>query len=539
MDAQSTINEKPKLFSWPWWVGEAGHKPALITGLMIFFITVVYLVPTPQSMIDLAVEEKAKGARYVSGTTNYVDSYAKYMKKEMTPESVAWQMKLCVALLFTIALCWGTECISLATTNVLIGVLLYLYYILPINAISQAYMKDAVFFIAGVLILAAAVGVTGLDRRIGYLLLGKIKSLKGFCFIFFPVLALLAGFMSEHALIALLCPILLLVYTAGVKAGLSKKQLHALACALFLGICFAGNVGGSGSPAVGGRSAIMIGYFSGYGLPMSFGQWMMYGLPVVPFLSIATGMYVYLTMVSKTGAGAQLNIGQIMRDNVEGMGKIRGKELVMAILFVIQIFLWMFASGAIGLGGATFVVVFFILFFRLMTWADVQKRVRFDVIGLYAGACAMGVALNQTGAGVWVAREFVGMLPDYFSQGMGIVIAASLVTTIITNFMSDGAAVGAIGPVVLPMAAMGGVHLWKVGLACSFGSSYAHAMIVGTVNNAIAYGMAVDPETGDSLLTPVDFIKYGLPFVVISLLILIVVAFYGYWQILPWPAIGS
>jgi sodium-dependent dicarboxylate transporter 2/3/5 len=504
---------------------------------MIFFITVVYLVPTPQSMIDLATEEKAKGARYVSGTTNYVDSYSKYMKEEMTPEKVAWQMKLCVALLFTIALCWGTECISLGTTNVLIGVLLYLYYVLPINAISQAYMKDAVFFIAGVLILAAAVGVTGLDRRIGYLLLGKIKSLKGFCFIFFPVLAVLAGFMSEHALIALLCPILLLVYTAGVKAGLSKKQLNALACALFLGICFAGNVGGSGSPAVGGRSAIMIGYFSGYGLPMSFGQWMMYGLPVVPFLSIATGLYVYLTMVSKTGAGIQLNIGQIMRDNVEGMGRIRGKELVMAILFVIQIFLWMFASGAIGLGGATFVVVFFILFFRLMTWAEVQKRVRFDVIGLYAGACAMGVALNQTGAGVWVAREFVGMLPDYFSQGMGIVLAASLVTTIITNFMSDGAAVGAIGPVVLPMAAMGGVHLWKVGLACSFGSSYAHAMIVGTVNNAIAYGMAVDPETGDPLLTPVDFIKYGLPFVVISLLILWGVAFYGYWQFLPWPAI--
>ncbi|MDF1592640.1 MAG: SLC13 family permease [Desulfobacterales bacterium] len=534
----SATEGEHKLFSREWWIGDAGHKPLIILGLLAFFLSIVYVVPVPQSMVNLAQEQNATGAKYSSGTTNYVDSYKKLMKKkELTAEKMAWQMKLCVAVLFTIALLWGTEAISLGATNVLVGVLLYLYCLLPIGDISKAYMKDAVFFIAGVLILAAAVGVTRLDRRIGFILLGKIKSLKGFCFLFFPALAMLSSFLSEHALIALLCPILVLVYMAGEQAGLNKKQLHALACALFLGICFAGNIGGSGSPAVGGRAAIMVGYFSEYGLPISFGQWMMYGLPIVPILAMACGLWVYFSMVVKTGPGQQLNIGEVMRKNVEGMGPLRGKELLMAVLFAAQIFLWMFASDTLGLGGATFVVVFLILFLRLMTWEQVQKRVRFDVVGLYAGACAMGVALKYTGAGVWVAREFVGLLPDYFSSGMGIVMAASMVTTIITNFMSDGAAVGAIGPVVLPMAAMGGVHLWKVGLACSFGSSYAHAMIVGTVNNAIAYGMAVHPETGKQLLTPLDFLKYGLPFVVISVVLLWVGAFYGYWQLLPWPAI--
>jgi len=531
----SAVNNKP--FSWAWWKGSPGQIPIVIAGLLIFFITLVYIIPTPQTMIDLVQQENVKGAKYSSGTYTFVDSYNKLTKKNYTPEEVAHKMILCVAMLFSIALLWGTEAISLGATNILVGVIMYLYMILPINMIAKAYMKDAVFFILGVLILAAAVGVTGLDRRIGNVLLGKIKGLKGFCFIFFPVLAVLSGFLSEHALVALLCPILALVYVAGEKAGCNKKQLHALACTLFLGICFAANVGGSGSPAVGGRSAIMVGYFADYGLPMSFAQWMMYGLPVVPFLALACGTWIYFIVARKSGPALKMDLGGVMKKGVEGIGPMRGKELTMAALFAAQIVLWIGASAVIGLGGATMLIVFLILLTRLMTWEDVQKRVRFDVVGLYAGACAMGVALKYTGAGVWIAQNFVAILPQAFHKGMGIVVASSLITTIATNFMSDGAAVGALGPVVLPMAAIGDVHLWKVGLACSFGSSYAHAMIVGTVNNAIAYGMAKHPETGEQLLAPIDFVKYGLPFVFISMAILWIVCFFGYWQFLPWPAI--
>lgn len=531
----SSVNHKP--FSWEWWKGSPGQIPIVMLGLMIFFVTMVYIIPTPQSMIDLVQQENVKGAKYKPGTNTFLASYNKLTHQNYTPEEVAHKMMLCVAMLFTIALLWGTEAVSLGATNILVGVIMYVYMILPINEISKAYMKDAVFFILGVLILAAAVGVTGLDRRIGNILLGKIKGLKGFCFIFFPVLAVISGFLSEHALVALLCPILALVYLAGEKAGCNKKQLHALACTLFLGICFTANVGGSGSPAVGGRAAIMVGYFSDYGLPMSFGRWMMYGLPVVPFLALACGLWIYIVVARKTGPALTMDLGSVMRKGVEGIGPLRGKELTMAILFAAQIVLWMAASAVIGLGGATILIVFLILVTKLMTWEDVQQRVRFDVVGLYAGACAMGVALQYTGAGVWIAQNFVNLLPETFHTGMGIVVASSLITTIVTNFMSDGAAVGALGPVVLPMAEIGGVHLWKVGLACSFGSSYAHAMIVGTVNNAIAYGMAKHPETGEQLLAPIDFVRYGLPFVFISMAILWIVAFFGYWQILPWPEI--
>ncbi len=81
-------------------------------------------------MIDLVQQENVKGSKYMSGTSNFMDSYNKLMKTDFTPEQVAHKMMLCVAMLFTIALLWGTEAISLAATDILVGVILYLYMIL-------------------------------------------------------------------------------------------------------------------------------------------------------------------------------------------------------------------------------------------------------------------------------------------------------------------------------------------------------------------------------------------------------------------------
>ena len=60
--------------------------------------------------------------------------------------------------------------------------------------------------------------------------------------------------------------------------------------------------------------------------------------------------------------------------------------------------------------------------------------------------------------------------------------------------MADGATVAALGPVVLPMADLTNVHVWKIGLATAFGSSFANALIVGTPNNAIAFTMCRGPR---------------------------------------------
>ena len=147
----------------------------------------------------------------------------------------------------------------------------------------------------------------------------------------------------------------------------------------------------------------------------------------------------------------------------------------------------------------------------------------------------MAVGLSFTGGGLWLANQILDMLPDFMNEGNGLVMGVSVLTATLTNFMSDGATVGTLGPLILPMADLGDVSIWKLGLITSFASSFANVLIVGTPNNAIVFALSKDPETGRRLLGASDFIKYGLPLTLLLLLVLWGWALFGYWSFMSWP----
>ena len=101
--------------------------------------------------------------------------------------------------------------------------------------------------------------------------------------------------------------------------------------------------------------------------------------------------------------------------------------------------------------------------------------------------------------------------------------------------MSDGATVGALGPLALPMSELGNVSIWKVGLMVSFVSSFANVLVVGTPNNAIVFSMSKHPHSGKRLLSVFDFVKYGLPLTILLMLGTWGWALFGYWSFLSWP----
>jgi sodium-dependent dicarboxylate transporter 2/3/5 len=421
--------------------------------------------------------------------------------KLLSEKDSAQLAKVTLATFGLVVFLWGTEALALGATDLMVAVLLYLFGILPIEDISKAYMQDAVFFIFGILAVAVGVAKTGLDKRIGLILLSRIKSAKTFALLFFPMLAMSASFLSEHALVALLIPVLMGVYKVTCRMyGVEKDR--ALAVFLLLGICFAANHGGPGSPAAGGRNAIMVGYLMGYDQPISFIEWMKYGFLFVPVMGVCLG----------------------------------GKEAIMAVILVVLVAAWIILGEEFGLGGPTLYAVMAMFLAKILTWEDIQEGVAFDVVGLYAAACAMGVALKFTGAAVWMAQVFVDALPDFLAKGDNLAIGVSLATGIMTNFMSDGATVASLGPIFLPMSELANVHIWKIGLACAFSSSFANFLVVGTPNNAIAYGMGRDPETGEKLLDVMDFVKYGLPVTIMAWLILWFWTIFGYWKFMSWPA---
>jgi sodium-dependent dicarboxylate transporter 2/3/5 len=537
------------------WASRPGYKPVLLVIAFLCFVGVV-MVPPPQTMISLMRQKNPPGYSLSPGSQTIRDNVNRKLNPNafqeskkptdeqgahrrgrlLTFEDTAQKAKVMLAIFALAVFLWGTEALPLGATDILVGVMLYLFHILPIEEISRAYMKDAVFFIFGILVVAVGVSKTGLDKRIGLILLSRIKNAKAFAFVFLPILGMSASFLSEHALVALLIPVLMGIYKVTCRMyGVEKDR--PLAVFLLLSVCFAANHGGPGSPAAGGRNAIMIGYFMEYGVMISFLDWMKYGMPFVPLMGVVIGAYMYIRCKPKFQV-KDINPSEVVKAEVARMPKFGGKEAMMAGILVVLVAAWIILGESYGLGGPTLYAVMAMFLCRIITWDDIQEGVALDVVGLYAAACAMGLALKFTGGALWLANTFVGALPDFLAKGDMLAIGVSVLTGTMTNFMSDGATVAALGPIVLPMATLAHVHVWKLGLACAFSSSFANFLVVGTPNNAIAFGMGRDPETGERLLDVFDFVKYGLPVTVLAWLVLWFWSILGYWRFISWPALG-
>ncbi len=562
--ARHEIPHQPKEGRSPskWLMGSHNSRPLFILlGVVLFFLMVV--PSPPDRLVELVSMQKTVSADPTQ-VADPIMGYASYRemsegqtisafysrkhkleheevledgtraKVSLTAEAVARRGMVMLAILTVSALFWASGAVPVAVTTLFIAVSLYFFGIFKVDGVAQAFAKDAVFFIFGVLALSKAMSKTGLDRRIGLLLLAPAKNLTLFLMIFLPLLSISCSFLSEHAMVAFIMPILVMVYVSALRSS-NLKEDRTLMVLLALSLCYAANSGGPGSPAAGGRNAIMVGILADYGVAPTFGQWVMYGLPLVPVMSVAVGLYFLVALRRKVKV-PHINVAAEVRRAAEKIGPMTRTEWMTGGVLALVVFLWITASGSLGMGGPVLLGLVILNVLRILPWKDMQN-IHWEVVFLYAGATAIGAGLASTGAALFLADGFVSVLPDVMSTGSGLAIASSLFTGLATNFMSDGATVAAIGPVTVPMATVAGVHPWMVGLATAFASSFAHMLIIGTPSNALAYAMAKDPSTGEQLVTLGDFLKHGFFVLLISFAVLWGWAILGYWLWLGFPAV--
>ncbi|MFC1849332.1 SLC13 family permease [candidate division CSSED10-310 bacterium] len=535
-----------------WLMGAHNSRPGFIILGLLLFLTILF-VPGPARLLFLLTTPKTGHfneaiigysdyrkmttgqtiSEYYSlkaGLYNKVQTQdGKVKKVTLKPVQVAFRARVMIGVLLVAVLFWATGAIPVGITALLVGVCMYFFGIMPPNLVAQAYAKDAVIFIFGVLAISSAIMKTGLDKRIGMLLLGFSTSLKRFVFIFAPLLAVTASFISEHALIAFIVPILIVSY-GGVLRAANLKSDKNLAVMMLLMVCFVANIGGPGSPAAGGRNAVMIGILADYGINITFGQWVKCGLPFVPVMALVIALYFYLAFRNKIKT-RDINIMAQIKRETEKIGKMTREEYITAFVLILLVLMWTTVSDIFGMGGPVILSIVLLNIFGVLRWRDINT-IHWDVVALYASACAMGTGLAYTGAALLLADSFIHLLPDWMMSGTGLCISTSLFTGILTNFMSDGATVAAIGPIVLPMAMISKTSPIMIGLATAFASSFAHMLIIGTPNNAIAYTMAKDPDTGEQLISLLDFFKHGFVVLLLSLAILWGWAFFGYWRLI-------
>ncbi|MFC1861552.1 SLC13 family permease, partial [Chloroflexota bacterium] len=191
-----------------WFIGGGEYKPVFIVVAFVLFFLILN-IPTPQSLEDLLTKPNPIGYETKQGYS-IVDHLSEYFHDpDITVEDVARKVKVTLGMLAVAAVLWGTVGMPLGATGFLLAALMYIFHVMPIDLVAKSYMKDAVFFIIGALCLAVGVEKTGLHNRIGLLFLGWTKGRRSLLYLFGPLIAVAAMFISAKCLIAFLMPVLM------------------------------------------------------------------------------------------------------------------------------------------------------------------------------------------------------------------------------------------------------------------------------------------------------------------------------------------
>lgn len=389
------------------------------------------------------------------------------------------------------------------------------------TGVAQSFMSDSVFFIMGSLMIAAAIVKQNLDKRIAL----AIVRLTGprterIVLGLVSVSAVIASFIGEHTVSAMMLPVgvALIKFTSD-----DRKKVKNLSILLMLSIAYGAMIAAIGTPSGGARNAIMLAYWKElFGLNLTYFQWVVAAYPII-LLEIPFVAYVLYRSFSPEVKDLSPAISAL-RAKVEEEGKLTRQDWVTIGIFLITVVMWMTISDQIGLGITALIGVLLFMVAGVVRWEDLNNNVNWGTILVYGGAISLGIMMKQSGVAEWIAKSFLTWVePIGIHQGVPLLAAMSLMTVVLSSFMSSGATVGMLGPITLQIASLSGTSIIQAGFVTVISTSFVYLTSVASPACNIIYG--------GGYLNRTDFLKAGWKLVLVSFLLLLLISA-GYWRML-------
>ncbi|MCW8834813.1 MAG: DASS family sodium-coupled anion symporter [Rhodospirillales bacterium] len=446
------------------------------------------------------------------------------------PEGMSGPAMKVLAMSVVATILFVTEPVPLPTVALMIIVAQVLLLGLDSTDVARSLMKDSVLFIMGSLMLAVAVVKQKLDKRIAFLIVRMTGTKTAWiAFGISVVSGVLASFVGEHTVAAMMLPVGITLISLTSD---DPKKVRNLAAVLLFSISYGCSVAGIGTPSGGARNAIMIGYWKDffydptnpetYKYLIDYMKWMMYAYPMfllqLPFVTLIL-LFTFRPEYSDLSRAVVK-----LRTQIAEQGSMKVSDWVTITLFFLILLGWIFFSGQIGMGTVAILGAATFLAIGLVKWEDVNNGVNWGVVLLYAAAISLGVQMKDTGAAKWVAESFLALLtPIGADQGIGLWAAVSVLTTGVTNTMSNGAAVAVLGPIVLKLAVVADESPIIIGFITAVSSAFAYLTVVGTPACTIVYS--------SGYLKTTDFLTVGWKMAVMSTVVMLGAAAV-YWPML-------
>jgi sodium-dependent dicarboxylate transporter 2/3/5 len=290
-----------------------------------------------------------------------------------------------------------------------------------------------------------------------------------------------------------------------VIAVLEGAEDQKIRIPLLLGVAFAANVGGIGTPIGTPPNMVMIGYYETIkGVEISFLEWMKVGVPV----SIIMVVVIWLWL--------SRNIKNRSVIPLPSPGRWRKEEKRTLVIFFFTALAWMTRSSPFGgwknffgvvsendiglynilsnANDASVAFIAVIILFctpsgnkkneKLLDW-ETANQIPWGLIILVGSGICLGSAISESGLSEYAAKLLSGI--ENFKT-VFIILCISLLVTFLTEITSNTATTVILMPILGAVSMASGIDAVLFLIPAALSASCAFMLPVATMPNAVVYG---------------------------------------------------
>ncbi|MGE0454148.1 MAG: DASS family sodium-coupled anion symporter [Vicinamibacteria bacterium] len=404
---------------------------------------------------------------------------------------------------------WVSEAIPLAVTALLAPTLAVLLGVAPARSAFAAFGDPVIFLFLGSFLIAEALSVHGLDRRIALAILSResvarsplrMRLAVGF------VTAALSMWISNTATTAMMLPIVLGLLRAFEAAG-SKEPPRGM----LLILTVSASLGGLATPVGTPPNLIGLGFLERVaGRSIDFLSFMAMGVP----LALALMGVLFVVVLKLVPPARATDLRAYVRQERAALPEWGEGQSACATAFGLAVFLWLLPGLTTLLGASApspllalagvldESVVALLAAAVLFVWPVGQGRalnwghaanIDWGTLMLFGGGLSLGKLMFDTGLAKTLGQA--ALRATGVESLWGLTALVLLATIVLTETTSNAATVNMLAPLVLSLAQELGVAQTPPLLAVCFGASMAFMFPMGTPPNAIVYGTGLVPLT--------------------------------------------
>ena len=428
---------------------------------------------------------------------------------------------------------WITESAPIPVTALIPLVMFPLLGIMPMKSASSPYADPVIFLFMGGFFIALALEKHRLHERIAlYLIRITGTSGNGIIMGFMIATGGISMWISNTATAMMMLPMALSVVNLLKKNP--DQAVHTMAKAernfalgLMLMVGYSATLGGMATIIGTPPNVVFVGLLHKfYQEKVSFGDWMIVGVPVSISLLFAT--YFLITRILFPNGLKHIEGTQLLIENrLHELGPISKQEKTVLFIFLSTSFLWIFQEAInhfigqpvlndtnVAMCGGILMFLFPVSLKKmefLLVWKDTDKM-QWGILLLFGGGLALAEGLKVTGIinllGEWIANQS--------TFGVGLILLLIVLTVFLSEVMSNVALVQIFIPVIFGIA--DGLHVNPILLAfpVTLAASVGFMFPIATPPNAIVYS--------SGYIRMKDMVKAGFFLNVVCILIILVAA---------------